>query len=670
MEALLVAVSIQLFAGTAALLFSRWPRAATALGSGGAALGCLLGMTPTLRVLGGGALEPWRFAWDASHGAFCVELDALSAFFLLPLLTLSALAAIYGGSYLFAFRHEKSLGSPWFFFNLFVAGMVMVLIARTLLLFLLAWEVMSVAAYFLVTFENEKALVCKAGWNYLVATHLGVAFLFFAFVLMGRNAGSLEFDAFERMPALAASSSGLIFVFALVGFGAKAGLVPFHVWLPEAHPAAPSHVSALMSGAMIKLGLYGILRVATFLGPPAPWWGLTLAGLGLLTGLIGVALALHQRDVKRLLAYSSIENVGLIALALGVGLWGSAARQPLVAALGMAAGLLHVWNHCLMKGLMFFAAGSVLHGTGSKDMDELGGLMKRMPWTASALLVGAVAIAALPPLNGFVSEWLMYLSLLKSGLAISGSGSLPAFFSVGLLALVGSLAAIAFVRLVGIVLFGSPRSERARHAHESSALMIGPMLVLVMLCLFLAVAPQSLLGGMTGTLDQVLGWNAGQSQLELESPDVPLYMVGNMNAWTFLAIVAGSFGLLAWSRSFGHALGPTWGCGFIRATPRMQYTGLSFAEIVALHLLPRFLRPRTARQAPRGLFPSKSTFAADSPDPIDERVYQPFFRNWAERFSRLRILQQGKLQVYLVYILFAVVLALAWVSLRVGWAAS
>src|SRR5439155_4986294 len=239
------------------------------------------------------------------------------------------------------------------------------------------------------------------GWVYLIATHLGAAFLLAAFAVLGSHAGSLEFAAIQSQLNMSAVGAGVVFLLALVGFGAKAGLVPFHVWLPEAHPAAPSHVSALMSGVMIKMGLYGMLRIWTFLGQPAPWWGPTLAGMGLLTGLVGIALALQQRDVKRVLAYSSIENMGLIALALGVGLWGMASGLPTVAGLGMTAGLLHVWNHALMKALMFFAAGSVLHGTGIKDMEKLGGLMKRMPWTASAMMVGAVAIAALPPLNGF-----------------------------------------------------------------------------------------------------------------------------------------------------------------------------------------------------------------------------------------------------------------------------
>jgi hydrogenase-4 component B len=636
----------------------------TLCGVGMVVVGCALAVVPTLRVLGGGPSESLRLAWDAPHGAFSVGLDALGAFFLLPVLVLSILAAVYGGNYLLPYHGKKSLGCSWLFYNTFVAGMVMVVLARTAILFLVSWEVMSLSAFFLVTFEHEKAEVRRAGWVYLVATHLGVAFLLGAFVLLGRHAGALEFEAFENMPALGAGWSGLIFVLALIGFGAKAGFVPFHVWLPEAHPAAPSHVSALMSGVMIKMGLYGLLRILSFLGPPAAWWGLTLASLGLLTALVGASLALNQRDVKRVLAYSSIENVGLIGLALGVGLWGRAGGLPAVAALGTAAGLFHVWNHALMKGLMFFAAGSVLHGTGTKDMEKLGGLMRRMPWTGCAMTAGAVAICGLPPLNGFVSEWLMYMGLMRCGLATNDGRSLTALLAVGLLALVGGLAAIAFVRLTGVVLLGSPRSEAARNAHESSPWMLAPMAVLVFLCLTVALFPVTVVGPLTGVLVQVLGRGAGPTFAGLESTDTPLRTLGVMNAWTLVAFAAVTAVLVVFSRKTARSEGPTWGCGYVRPTVRMQYTGRSFAEMIGEHLLPRFLRPQTTRQAPRGLFPSRSDFGSACPDPVSEMVYEPFFRRWAERSSRLRILQQGKVHVYLVYIVLTVVLALAWVSLR------
>jgi formate hydrogenlyase subunit 3/multisubunit Na+/H+ antiporter MnhD subunit len=637
---------------------------ATLGGAGGAVLACALALIPTLRVLRGGEAEAARFAWDAAHGAFSLGLDALGAFFLLPVLVLSALGAVYGGSYLFAYRGRKSLGIAWSFYGAFVAGMVMVVLARTALLFLLSWEVMSLSAFFLVTFEHEKRDVRRAGWVYLVATHLGVAFLFAAFVLLGRHAGGLEFEAFSRMRAPAPGWSGLIFLLALVGFGAKAGFVPFHVWLPEAHPAAPSHVSALMSGVMIKMGLYGLLRVLSFLGPPTPWWGITLAGIGLLTALVGISLALYQRDVKRVLAYSSIENVGLIGLALGVGLWGRGAGLPAVAALGTAAGLLHIWNHAMMKGLLFFAAGSVLHGAGTKDMEKLGGLMKRMPWTGAAMMAGAVAIAALPPLNGFVGEWLMYLSLVKSGLATAGGQSLVAFLAVGLLALVGGLAAVAFVRLTGIVLLGAPRSEAAAHAHESSPWMLGPMAVLVLLCLAAAVFPGEVVASLPRVLDVVVGPASGATFAGLEASEAPLRTLGLVNAWILLAFggIAAAVGIIG--RSAARDEGPTWGCGYARPTVRMQYTGRSFAEMMTEHLLPRLLRPRTSRRPPRGLFPAEGDFGSDCPDPLAERLYEPFFRRWADRFARLRILQQGRVNVYLLYVVLTVVLALTWVSVR------
>jgi len=636
----------------------------TFCGAGIVVVGSALALVPTLRVLGGG--PPWslRLAWDAAHGDFSIGLDALSAFFLLPVLVLSALSAVYGGNYLLAYRGRKSLGLPWFFFDTCVAGMVMVLLARTALLFLMAWEVMSVSAFFLVTFEQEKPEVQRAGWVYLIATHLGVAFLIAVFVLLGRHAGSLEFEALHEMPALGAGWSGLIFVLALIGFGAKAGFVPVHVWLPDAHPAAPSHVSALLSGVVIKMGIYGLLRVLSFLGPPAPWWGLTLVVIGLLSALVGVALALTQRDVKRVLAYSSIENVGLIAMALGLGLWGWADGLPAVATLGMAGGLLHVWNHALMKGLMFFAAGSVLHGTGTKDMEKLGGLMKRMPWTGAFMTAGAVAICGLPPLNGFVSEWLMYLSLMKRGLATNDGRGVTALLSVGLLALVGALAGVAFVRLTGIVLLGSPRSEAARSAHESSPWMLAPMAILLSLCLTIAVIPRTVAGSLTGVLDQVLGPGAGHDFLKRESLEAPLDFLGNANVWTLIALGVAAAAFRAVSRKGPLSQGPTWGCGYVRPTVRMQYTGRSFAELAGEQLLPRFLRPQTTRRAPQGLFPSGSEFESQYPEPVIERLYEPFFRRSAERFSRLRILQQGNVHFYLVYIVLTLVVTLAWVSVR------
>ena len=390
----------------------------------------------------------------------------------------------------------------------------------------------------------------------------------------------------------------------------------------------------------------------------------------MLTALTGIALAIHQRDVKRVLAYSSIENMGLIVLALGVGLWGWSSGRPAVAALGVAGALLHVWNHALMKGLLFFSAGSVLHGTGTKDMERLGGLMQRMPWTGAAMMFGAVALAALPPLNGFASKWLIYLGLLQQGLAGSDGGSLAALLGVGLLALIGSLAGLAFVRLTGIVLLGNPRSDAAKHAHESSRWMLTPMLILPIFCLFIAIAPGVVVAFLSPVLDQILRNEPGGTLLELELADAPLYTLGTFNAATLaiLALAAGGIVML-WRRA-PQSEGGTWGCGYVQPTPRIQYTGRSFAEMMAEFLIPRFLRPRTHRRAPQGLFPAPGEFQAESPDPVSKKLYEPFFRRWADRFSGLRILQQGNVHVYLVYILLVMVLMLTWLSLRSWWGTS
>jgi formate hydrogenlyase subunit 3/multisubunit Na+/H+ antiporter MnhD subunit len=670
MDVLLIAIGLQLSSGFLALTCSRVPRLAVIIGAGGASMGCFIALIPTCMVLSGGAPAITRLAWDVPHGAFCVELDVLSAFFLLPVLVLSTLAAIYGSAYVLSYRRKESIGGLCLFMNVFVGTMVMVLVARTVILFLLAWEVMSLAAFFLVTFEHEKAETRRAGWVYLIATHVGVAFVLMAFLILARCAGSLEFEAFRTLPLLGAGSAGLVFVLALVGFGAKAGLVPFHIWLPEAHPAAPSHVSALMSGVMIKMGLYGLLRVASFLGQPAAWWGATLAVVGTATALTGIALSLNQRDLKRVLAYSSIENIGLIALALGVGFWGLATHRVSIAALGMTAALLHIWNHALMKGLMFLAAGSVVHGAGEKDMEKLGGLVRRMPWTGSAMIAGAVALAALPPLNGFASKWLIYMSLIERGLATHDGGGLTSLLAVGLLALIGGLAVLAFVRLTGIVLLGAPRSEAAGHAHESSPVMIIPMLILVALCLIVGFDPQLAADMLRGTVGYVVGPGHGGISGPPENSENPLHVLGQINTWTVVAMACASVLLFVLVRRPFRAKGNTWGCGYVQPDARMQYTGSSFAEMMSEGLMPGFLRPLTRLQAPAGLFPAKSQFAAESPDPLSERVYEPFFRRWAARFARLRILQQGNVHIYLVYIAFMVVLALTWVSLRAWWRTS
>src|SRR5216684_667046 len=473
MSAVLIALLSFGVGGLGAIVFANRGRGSTFFGVGGVLIGCLCGIVPAVRVVLGEPSQSLRWAWDVPYGSFFLELDPLSGFFLIPVFVLCALAAIYGAEYLEAYRGRKALAPPWFFFDLLVASMVVVILARNGVLFLMAWEMMALSSFFLVTFEDEKESTQQAGWIYLVASHIGTAFLLVLFILLGRANGSLDFDRFS-----ASSGAGLLFVLAVVGFGTKAGFIPLHVWLPEAHPAAPSHVSAVMSAVMIKTGIYGLVRVMLLLGAPQAWWGWVLCGIGLSSGVIGVLLALAQHDLKRLLAYCSVENVGIVALGLGVGTIGLSAGLPAVAAIGFAGALLHVLNHALFKGLLFLAAGNVLHSTHTREIDHLGGLLRRMPRTGAIFLIGAVAISGLPPLNGFISEFLIYLASFKGAMTLDGVNSVPMLATIAGLALIGGLAAACFTKAFGIVFLGQPRTRRAELAHEAGLPMLMPGFVL------------------------------------------------------------------------------------------------------------------------------------------------------------------------------------------------
>jgi formate hydrogenlyase subunit 3/multisubunit Na+/H+ antiporter MnhD subunit len=415
-----------------------------------------------------------------------------------------------------------------------------------------------------------------------------------------------------------------------------------------------------MSGVLIKLGLYGILRTLTFLSP-APWPGPVLLTLGLIGGLLGISLALYQRDMKRALAYSSIENVGVMLIGLGLGWWAAQRGHTRIAALGFCGGLLHVWNHVLMKGLMFLGAGSVLHGAGTKDLERLGGLLCRMPRTGASMIVGAVAIAGLPPLNGFASEWLLYLGLLRGGLdAGSGQGLLLLLVTAALAAM-GVLASLCFVRLVGVALLGQPRTKPAQKAHESPLGMVAPIVTLALACVAMALFARTVTPMLGRVAGQVLG-----APLDVAPVASGLGGLARISVaiWAAIAAALAVFALLVRGR---RAADDTWGCGYAAPTARMQYTARSFAEILAEHVLPPVLRSRVSMKGPRSIFAEPTRISSDSTDPLTRSVYEPFLGSWAKRFARLRWLQQGSLHIYLLYILAAVTCVLAWSSLYRWW---
>ncbi len=661
----LTLVSAALLIGSAALALAlaRFTRTATLVALGGALAGCGTGLGAAIEALRTGLVEEAAGRWLVPGGRLIVGLDPLSAFFLVPLYALGGIAALYGRTYLSdqGEGERRHLAVPAAALNLLLAAMSAVLLARHALLFLVSWEAMVLLSYVLVTFDHHVTEVRRAGWVYLIASHVSALALIALFVALGAQAGgALDFQALAGARLASPPVVAGLFALALVGFGTKAGVVGLHGWLPEAHAAAPSHVSALMSGALIKLGLYGLLRTLMLL-PPLPAAGPVLMSLGLVGAVVGIALALYQRDLKRVLAYSSIENVGIVLLGLGFGCWAAARGDGRLASFGFAGALLHVWNHAAMKGLLFLAAGSVLHGAGAKDLEKLGGLMKRMPWTGATLTIGAIAIAGLPPLNGFTGEWLLYRGLAAAGIEAGTGSSLAAVGAIAGLALAGALAVLCFVRIVGITLLGEARAPLARDAHESATGMTAPLVLLAGLCLGIAVAPAWFLAPMAPLVGQLAGGDAAAAG----TPATALAPLAACNV-ALLAAVAALAALLA-ARARAAARDDTWGCGYVAPTPRMQYTGRSFSELLAERLLPGSLRPRVTVSKPEGLFPRSAEWSSDSADPLTRDAYEPFLARWGDRFVRLRWLQQGNVHAYLAYIMGITVLALTWAAVREWW---
>jgi formate hydrogenlyase subunit 3/multisubunit Na+/H+ antiporter MnhD subunit len=652
-----IAIVVLAVAAVAALAANTRPRVASGIAAGGAIVAAALGVPPAIAVLAGGDAGELDIAWAPPLGHVHLGLDPLSAFFVVPLLVIGATCAVYGAFYLDDQRDRRALGPPACSYALLIAAMLLVLLARDAIVFLIGWEVMTLASYLLVSFDHHEPDVRRAGWIYLIAAHLGLACVLAMFVSLGRDAGGFDFSSLTASPAGGAAGA-IALVLALLGFGVKAGIVPLHVWLPEAHAAAPSHVSALMSAVLIKLGVYGILRTRSFVEPIA-WAGPVLAAVGVVTAIVGISLALYQRDLKRALAYSSIENVGVIFLGLGVGLWGASSGHPAIAALGVFGGLFHLWNHALMKGLLFLGAGSVLHGAGTRDVEQLGGLLRRMPRTGTLVIVGAVAIAALPPLAGFASEWLIYRGLLDGGVGRGAGEGLAMLFGTAVLATVGVLAALCFVRLAGVALLGAPRSARAADAHESPRGMIAPMIALAAGAIAMPLAAPWLVAAIAPAADQIAG--APLATAPVADVLAPI-AIGSAALWIALAIAAAALARLA-RRS---AADETWGCGYAAPTARMQYTGSSFSDTLE-RLLPGRLRPHVAVKRAAEPFPAPGALSSDRRDPFTRAAYEPVLDRLARRFAQLRWVQQGHLHLYLVYIVATVVGALAAVSLYDLW---
>ncbi|MBI4665592.1 MAG: hypothetical protein HY751_04185 [Nitrospinae bacterium] len=657
MDIYFLSIAVITGSGFISLIATRNGKAATVIGASGAVAGCLLGLYSAINALLGGGFS-YKGYWWAPFGSLALNVDSLSAFFMLPLFTVCGVAAVYGAGYLWHDAGKRRLGPPWFFFNLLVASMAVVTAAANGVLFLVAWEVMSIASFFLVMFDHHKPETRHAGFVYLVATHLGAAFIFALFAILASGAGSLDFADFQG--GLTPWTATAIFILALIGFGSKAGVVPFHVWLPEAHPAAPSHVSAVMSGVMIKMGVYGIFRTLTFLGAPEIWWGGLLLGIGIVSGLFGVIMAMGQRDIKRLLAYSTVENAGIILLATGLGVMGVANGSATLSALGFAGAFFHIWNHSLFKSLLFMGAGAVLHETGEKNMEKLGGLIKRMPYTGALFIFGSVAICGLPPLNGFAGEFIIYLGAFHSLSAKTGLivASAPVVAIAGL-AVIGGLAVAVFVKAAGVVFLGEPRSSQAGQAHEPGLRMTGAMTALAALMGFTALFAPAFPRFIAGPVSMMTRQDMLISVETLEWAGQSLFSV-NAGLILTLVIIAGVTLIrkaALGERNVRRAI--TWDCGYSAPTARMQYTGSSFSQPAA-DFFAITLRPSKKLDMKQTIFPEGASFSSSVSDVVDEKLYGGLFRQGEKLAIGAQKIKAIYANTYIFYTAGALIALLAW----------
>ncbi len=629
---------------TLALALARAPRLALGTAMLGVFVAALLSIIAAGSVLSGSLpIESQSVSWPLPLGTAHLALDGLSAWFLLTIGILAASVAVYSPAYM-----ESPIGrAPAAAFGVLLcalmASLILVVCAADAVLFLVGWEAMMLVAFFFVAFHHDRPEVRRGAWMYLIANHIGTAlFVLPLFAILTGSAGSTEFAAFWHAAGLF-NRSMLIVLFALglLGFGTKAGLMPMHIWLPAAHPVAPTPVSALLSGVLVKMGIYGLLRLLTWLPPLPTICGLLLLVVAVVSGVMGVLYALAQHDLKRLLAYHTVENIGIIALGISIGMLGQTAGNPALAALGYTGALLHVTNHALFKGLLFLSAGAVLHGTGTADIERLGGLAKQTPVNAFMFLVGAVAICGFPPLNGFVSEWVIYGSLFGGVFrGVGASGAAPALGLVSL-ALMGGLALACFAKVFGVVFLGQPRDVLVR-AHPTPVRMKIAMGGLALICILIGVLPGQWLPLIRRpTSELVCLLPPADVEPAIRSVLAPAAKLSILVA-VFVLVVIGLAVIrrrvLAWATMrdrTASAVVATWGCAYVQPTVRMQYTASSFAAslIVSFRAL---LWPHRELVSPAGPFPVASHLESHAPDIAEHDLFEPLFRGVTRLFAMVR----------------------------------
>jgi len=616
------------------------------------ALGCIIGLIDVLSFLLAPA-EAATMSWPWLHiFTLSFKLDTVSAFFLIPIFLISPLALLYSFHYLEKPEQSSRVALNYFCYGLLVASMALVATASNIVTFALAWEIMSLSSFFLVVYEYQAKETRKAGYLYFIFAQGGAMFLFAAFAVIYSHTGNFSFDQVASLPE---KIKLIVFILAFIGFGSKAGIFPLHIWLPHAHPAAPSHISAVMSGVMIKMGIYGIIRIYSLLNSPDMSYAIIVVITGMVTGILGVIYALGKQDMKKMLAYSSVENIGIILMGLGIGMIGVANDSTGMAFFGFAGAFLHVFNHSIFKSLLFMGAGAVLHKAKTKSINQLGGLMKRMPTTGKTFLAGSVAISGLPPFNGFVGEFLIYFGAFQ-GMKLHGLPFILATLTIISLAVIGGLATACFTKVVGLAFLGEPRTEAAANASEAGFTMQLVMVLLASACLFIGIYPEPFVRlAFSGLRDlQMVG---------AADPTLFLTLIRNVSltAALFLVIIIGITLLrrMLYVRKQVDS-GPTWGCGFTQPTVRMQYTGTSYAMSMVDFYRP-FVPAKTVYTGIKKIFPGLTTYQTKVEDIAEKSMHQKVVKPLFKLLEKMRWIQHGKIQLYIAYIILAIVVLLLFI---------
>jgi hydrogenase-4 component B len=585
------------------------------------AIASALVLAGVLPVLQGGGEFRRTAAWSYPIDQLAVHLDPLSAFFLSWSLPMTLLGTIYAFGYLRPQFKTRNAGVQFALLNVTSLSFILIYTQESAFAFLLGWEIAAVAAWLLVVWDYRNQKIRFAGFNYLVSTHVGLFFLLAAFMVMHSQTGSMDFQQFGAFLRVPGPRRDVTFVLLVTSFGLKSAFYPFHTWLPRAHAAAPAHVSALMSGVIHKAGLFGLLRFTLLLGTPEVWMGWYVIGFSALSVIMGALYTTSQRDLKRLLGYSSTENVGIAGIGFGVGTLGLAWHQPALVALGFTGGILHLLNHAFFKCLLFYAAGAVYRSTHSVDLERLGGLARRMPWTAGLFLLGGLAISGLPPFNGFVSEFLIYAGLVN-GAVPAGIERGTFIAAAALLAFVGGVSALAMTRAFGLVFLGTSRDPKVRCEGEVTVWMRLPMLVIAAGLVALGLLPGLGLAIVDHPVRLFLtgaGGAGAAATLEAARLLGPIPRVALLLLLVLAALVLLRRWLLGGTPAPRHV---TWGCGYVGATPRMQYTGASFsAQFVGVFstVLPLLRRERL----PAGPFPEAGDhLQTQSVDVVEQRMLE------------------------------------------------